>query len=200
MPLRIHVSTLFVLLALRSHVRSPLAWLTWLAMVALHEIGHGALARREGGRVVELVVHGLGGECRYVGVRTREGQERVAWGGVLAQALLAIAALLALWANAPVPAAVTHVALTLNAWSILFNLLPIAPLDGALAWSYLARLWRRARAKIARLASRREEPSRIEAPKEPASPEEIDRVTDTREADALIHRVLGISTEERERR
>jgi len=197
MPVRVHVSVLFVLLMLRPYVLSPLAWLTWIAMVVLHELGHGLLVRREGGRVIELAVHGLGGECSYEGVRSEEGLERVAWGGVLAQGLLllVVSALLAL--RVAVPAPVAHVAIGVNLWSIVFNLVPIAPLDGARAWPLLARWWRRARRKRAEKQQAKERRAREAKQLEQRSAEldELDRVTDTREADEIIARVTGITTD-----
>jgi Zn-dependent protease len=204
MPLRLHVSTLFVLLTLRPYTLSILAWITWIAMVALHELGHGLLARREGGRVIELAVHGLGGECSYAGVSSQEGLERVAWGGVLAQSLLLVSVLALRWAGVAVPPEVVHVAVTVNLWSIAFNLLPIAPLDGALAWALPVRWWRRARAR--RAAARREAAQRAadaedkkkklaELEQRAAKLEAADHVTDTREADELLARVLKLPTD-----
>lgn len=197
MPLRIHASTLFVLLTLRPYTLSIAAWLTWIAMVALHELGHGWLVRREGGRVHELIVHGLGGECSYYGVETREGHERVAWGGVLAQSLLLVAALIARGARLPIDPAITHVAVWVNLSSIVFNLLPIAPLDGSKAWPLLGRWWRRWRARRAKdKRVERERKALLES--NARLLDATDHVHDTREADEVIARVTGIGAEEKE--
>ncbi|MBL8680752.1 MAG: hypothetical protein JNK05_16350 [Myxococcales bacterium] len=197
MPLRIHVSTLVVLLMLRPYTFSLLAWLTWIAMVALHEVGHGVLVRREGGRVVELAVHGLGGECSYVGVRSQEGVERVAWGGVLAQALLFVVVGALYLARVPIPAPVVHVALGVNLSSIVFNLIPIAPLDGAYAWPLLGRWWRRARQRraTAARAKQRAEQQDKQLTARDAALDDLRDVRDTREADEVIARVTGIPTD-----
>lgn len=197
MPLRIHVSALVVFLMLRPYTFSLLAWLTWIAMVALHEVGHGVLVRREGGRVVELAVHGLGGECSYVGVRSQEGIERVAWGGVLAQSLLLLVVGALYLLRVAVPAPVLHVAISVNLSSILFNLIPIAPLDGAHAWPLLARWWRRARqrrATAARAKERKQEQAK-QLTQRDAALDQLHDVKDTRQADELIARVTGIPTD-----
>lgn len=197
MPLRLHASTLLVLLTLRPYSLSIAAWLTWIVMVALHELGHGWLVRREGGRVIELIVHGLGGECSYHGVETREGHERVAWGGVLAQSLLLVAALIARAARAPVDPAILHVAVWVNLSSIAFNLLPIAPLDGARAWPLLGRWWRRWRARRAKAKQRAREREALIASNAKLL-DATDHVHDTREADEVIARVTGIHTEKKD--
>ena len=197
MPLRIHISVLFVLLMLRPYVLSPLAWVTWIAMVALHEVGHGLLVRREGGRVTELAVHGLGGECSFEGVRSQEGLERVAWGGVLAQSALLVTAMTLAWLRVAVNAPVLHVAVSVNLWSIFFNLIPIAPLDGALGWPLLARWWRRAKRR--REEKKKERLRREQVDKQlsmrDAALDDLRDVKDTRQADELIAKVTGITTD-----
>jgi stage IV sporulation protein FB len=207
MPLRIHASVLFVAFTLRAYVTAPLAWATWLVMIAMHELGHGILVRRAGGRVNELIVHGLGGECGYEGVRSEESVERIAWGGVLGQlALLATTALLVAMGVA-VPPEVRAVAIHLNAWLIVVNLVPIEPLDGAKAWALLGRWWRRARQRRverARQAERDEtraiqresEQARVE--KKTAALHETDALPHTRDADEVIAKVLRIPIEKRE--
>jgi Zn-dependent protease len=197
MPVRVHVSVLFVLLMLRPYVLSPLAWLTWIVMVILHEVGHGLLVRREGGRVIELAVHGLGGECSYEGVNSKEGLERVAWGGVLAQTVLLLVVSTLLAFRVAVPGSIAHVAIGVNLWSIVFNLVPIAPLDGARAWPLLARWWRRAARKRSekRRAKERRERQTKELEQRNAKLDELDKVTHTRDADEIIARVTGISSD-----
>lgn len=201
MPVRIHVSALFVLLVLRPYVLSPLAWLTWIAMVVLHEVGHGLLVRREGGRVIELAVHGLGGECSYTGVRTQAGLERVAWGGVLAQSLLLVTVVALLLLGVAVPAPVAHVAIGVNASSIVFNLVPIAPLDGALAWPLLGRWWRRfkrrrAEKKARALRDKQQEKQLAAGNGKLDALDALDDVKDTRQADEIIARVTGITPDD----
>jgi Zn-dependent protease len=207
MPLRIHASALFVAFTLRQYATAPLAWATWVVMIAMHELGHGILVRRAGGRVNELILHGLGGECGFEGVTSEESVERIAWGGVLGQlALLAVTALLVAM-GVPVPPEVKAVAIQLNLWLIVLNLLPVEPLDGAKAWALLARWWRRARrhrVEGARQAARDEtraiqrgsEQARVE--KKTAAFHEEGELTHTRDADEVIAKVLRIPVEKRD--
>jgi RNA polymerase sigma-70 factor (ECF subfamily) len=144
-----------------SHFRfEPGTWFGLAALVLLHEAGHALLVRRARRRVVAIVLHGFGGECRYEGAVTPRQRAVIAWGGVLAQAL-ALAACLALTSivGGPRDAFTADLVSTFtakNLWLIGLNLLPFAPFDGAHAWRLPAVLWRapRRRARAAAVAHR----------------------------------------------
>ena len=57
-------------------------------LILIHEMGHAVLVRRVGLHAVSIDVHGFGGQCRYAGYPDPLQRSIVAWGGVLAQALL----------------------------------------------------------------------------------------------------------------
>jgi Zn-dependent protease len=143
-PLRIHWATPLGLFLLSGFRIVPGAWLGFPLVILLHELGHAVLAWTRGLRVVSVDVLAYGGVCRHTLGTPLDGSI-VAWGGVLAQGLLAaIAFPLAAMLSPTGFLGELFYALTLgNAWMIVFNLLPIPPLDGAEAWKLFGRLGRR---------------------------------------------------------
>ena len=119
---------------------SPLVWISFFLLVLVHELGHAACVRLYGYQVTSIEVNGLGGRCAWAGDPTAREAAVVAWGGVAAQGLLLVATLIVIAVLGPMPwflAGVAHVFTSVNAWLILVNLIPIPPLDGALAWTLL---------------------------------------------------------------
>ena len=117
----------------------PVAWLAYLALLSLHVVGHAFFARRARLSARQLDVHALGGAVRWAGDANAPTQLLVAWGGVLAQltGLLLVAlpaAIVGVPADAPWLADVVHVYVSVNAVTILLNLLPLRPCDGGLGW------------------------------------------------------------------
>jgi Zn-dependent protease len=134
----------------------PGFWLGFFLLVLIHELGHAALVKRYGHRVVSIDIHALGGACRWSGEATAIDRARIAWGGVLAQAValaLAVAAIaLAGTPEAAIGSQLASAFTTTNVWLIAINLIPVAPLDGAEAWKLFLLLAarRRSRADAAR--------------------------------------------------
>ncbi len=140
----------------------PAFWLGFVALVLIHELGHALLVLRYRLGLSEIAIHGLGGHCQHQRSGTRFQEAVVAWGGVLAQSALLLAAYA--WTLSVGPPSSEHAALLLhvftstNLWLIAINLLPIAPLDGSKAWPLLGMLgerWRQRRST----EGRREPPS-----------------------------------------
>lgn len=158
-PIRAHW-TLPILCVMWSGLRfAPGAWLGALFVVLCHELGHAFLVKRYRLEVREVMLHGLGGHCAYLGEPSAWQRSVIAAGGVLAQAvLLAIAAptqWLLVSSGRPAPEAVWDLlyALTVSNLGIaMFNLVPIPPFDGAEVWK-LPGLWlasRRRKRDVAR--------------------------------------------------
>lgn len=115
----------------------PLIWLGFLCLVFTHELGHALAVSSAGGQLVGLDVNGVGGSCRWRGTGSLIERAWVAWGGVLAQAaLLAVTVSSTLLLGPPVGggAAFRYCFVEVNLALLLLNLLPLSPLDGALAW------------------------------------------------------------------
>lgn len=147
-PVRLHFSVAIGALLFSGFRFAPAFWLAFPLLVLVHEFGHALLVQRLGHRALAVDVTGFGGLCHWdARFASRLDHAIVAWGGVLAQALLLLAALAYLAVRgAPLyawEAEALHVFTSTNLWLIALNLLPIPPLDGARAWTVF-REWRRA--------------------------------------------------------
>jgi Zn-dependent protease len=126
----------------------PGFWLGFFVLVLVHELGHAFLVKRRGLHTFEVRIHGLGGVCMHER-GTHYDQAIIAWGGVLAQAVVLLVPALLVQAFVPLPPSAFLLellyALTFtNLLLIAFNLLPFGGLDGVMAWK-LPRLWRQRR-------------------------------------------------------
>ncbi len=142
-PIRVHWTTPLGLFLMSGFSFNPLVWAAILAVIFVHESGHAFLARHYHLRVESIDITGFGGVCRLRGDPTSKEASVVAWGGVIAQALLLIVAVLVRGFIHVITFGlldgVWDALITTNLVVIGINLLPIAPLDGAMAW----RLFRR---------------------------------------------------------
>lgn len=148
-PVRVHWTLLVGALVFGQGRFLPGFWLGYFLLVLVHELGHALLVRRFRHRVVSIDVHGLGGACRWSGDATAIERAWIAWGGVLAEAVVLVATYAALALagppDSPFVAQLSAAFTTTNIWLIGINLIPVPPLDGAEAWKLpglLARRWR----------------------------------------------------------
>lgn len=149
-PVRAHWSVPLGLLLFSRLRIAPGVWLGFLLVILLHELGHAFLVRRYGLSVLGIDLSGLGGVCKYAGGPSPWQTAVIAWGGVLAQAPLALAAFVAWHFGVVVPRSpFTYELLDMLVWGNLwiagFNLLPVGGLDGATAWPLLKMWWDRRR-------------------------------------------------------
>jgi hypothetical protein len=111
--------------------------------------------------LIEIALHGLGGHCAYASTGTRWQQAVVAWGGIWAQLVVLVLALVALLVLGPPSTAFAAdlywVAIASNLWIVGFNLLPVPPLDGARAWPLVPMIRERLRGEAARRRRRQHE-------------------------------------------
>lgn len=139
---RLHVFLPIVGLISWAVDRSVWALVAVTLLVLVHEIGHAGLVWWFGARVRTIDLLPMGGECTWEGEVTLLQRALIAWGGVLAQAVVLVAALLwpapETWAGAVVLRTLT----VTNAWMMGFNLMPIPPLDGSKAWRAVPIWWR----------------------------------------------------------
>ncbi|MCU0656861.1 MAG: hypothetical protein MUF64_16890 [Polyangiaceae bacterium] len=136
-PIRVHWTLPLGALFFSRFTWSPGFWLGFFLLILAHELGHAALVRLRKGTVTEVIVHGIGGECRHTGAYSELSSSIIAWGGVLAQAVLlagAFAYQKLVGAGSPFVAQLLGVWIETNLTLMAINLLPIAPLDGARAW------------------------------------------------------------------
>ena len=164
--------------------------LAFLVLMAVHELGHAVAARSRGFEVIGIRLYLLHGVCEVEAPEREEDDVFIAWGGVLAQLCLFVAALLVLQAasallpgSAPVLQPVLFVFLHANLVIAAINLFPMAPLDGHRAWRVLPLLWRAATPRLQALGRglgravgvRRRR--RIEKASRAAADELLDRLT-----------------------
>ena len=144
-PIRLHWSIPFGAFVFGHFEFVPGFWVGFFLVVLVHELGHSFLARRRGLRNLEIRIHAFGGGS----VNERGSlydQSIVAWGGVLAQLLVLYlpTVLMTTFVSLP-PSPFLHRLLSAflftNLFLAAFNLIPIPPFDGALAWK-LPGLWR----------------------------------------------------------
>jgi stage IV sporulation protein FB len=201
-PIRLHWSAPLGALFFTRFRFAPGAWLGFGLLVLVHEMGHAVAVVGARLRVTSVDVLGVGGLCRYEGYPTPGRRVLIAWAGVLAQAALLAATVLALLVLGrpahPFAADLVEAFTWGNAWMILFNLAPIPPLDGVEAWGIIPllrarRARRRLDAETARAAAERAEaraqeraalPQRLRSLDEldahelPPMPDEVKRVLD----------------------
>ncbi|MCS6899576.1 MAG: hypothetical protein RMJ98_07630 [Myxococcales bacterium] len=149
-PIRVHWTLPLGAFFFSRFTWSPGFWLGFFLLILVHELGHAALVKACRGTVLEVLVHGIGGECRHWGGVSEIQSSLIAWGGVLAQGLLLVGATLYRWAlgvSSSFEAQLLSVWTDTNLMLIGINLLPLAPLDGAQAWR-LPRLLRERRRRI----------------------------------------------------
>ena len=154
-PLRVHWSVLPAAWVFGRFHFDPVLFAAFFALVLIHELGHATIVRATGNQLLSVDVHGLGGACVWSGAATGLERSAIAWGGVLAQALLyagTSAWLRVRGVQSNEGATIAAVFLSTNAYLMAINLMPIPPLDGAQAWklfsyipwrSWLPRRWRR---------------------------------------------------------
>jgi hypothetical protein len=119
----------------------PVGWVAFLALLALHHLGHTLAVRVSHARPLEHRVHGLGGTTTWRGHVGPGWRALIAWSGILAQgAALVVALALCLWRGMPgegplddVLTVFTRTSLWLMAW----NLVPFSWFDGEGAWKIL---------------------------------------------------------------
>lgn len=143
------IAAFMILGALQRPTLTIVGLISYLSVLLIHETGHLLAARRRGSEVLSIKLYPIFGITYFETPWSRLDHCIIAWGGVLAQAVVAIP--LVLWVEVfgftrfePVNA----VFAILGFFSIgvaIFNLLPIRPLDGATAWGLFPALVDRAR-------------------------------------------------------
>jgi Zn-dependent protease len=121
----------------------------YLTMLLLHEVGHQVVAQRLGYHVKAIRIYPVHGTCQFDAPYSRLHDALVAWGGPLAQLIVAVplvvfVKLRGLTRIEPVDAVLA----ILGFFSLLvaiFNLIPLARLDGRKAWSLVPIAWERMR-------------------------------------------------------
>jgi Zn-dependent protease len=134
-PLRLHWSLLLGAALFCALQPRPLLLAAYAAILAAHVLGHALAVAGTRLRVEGMMLHALGGELLGTGEVSPVRRSVIALCGVLAQASLLAVALLTV-----LPADLEEGFIRRNALMLLLNLIPVRPLDGALAWKLPGRL------------------------------------------------------------
>ncbi len=130
----------------------PLFLVAAFLSVLVHELGHAFFVRRCKFFVEQIYISALYGVCRYSHPDNIVPPVSIAWGGILAQALLCAL----LYGLQVLFLPTDNIGLSLvsyfqlfvdlllifNFFMIAINLLPIAGLDGEIIWKHVRYLWR----------------------------------------------------------
>jgi len=126
----------------------------YYGLILLHECGHMIAAQRKECAVWSIELYPIWGITRFGEPYSRYDHCVIAWGGVLAQAIVAVP--LVVWVEVfgytrfqPVNAIFAILGF-FSLSVVAFNLLPIRPLDGAIAWGLLPALFKRSSARTSK--------------------------------------------------
>lgn len=125
----------------------------YVASMLIHEWGHVLVARRRGCHVFGIELYAIYGVTRFTLPATRLDHCAIAWGGVLLQAAIGfpLVAWIKLVGYTPIEILNAIMAFVgfLSVVMVILNLMPMPPLDGAVAWSIVPLLFSRARRRVA---------------------------------------------------
>jgi Zn-dependent protease len=197
-PIVMHWSVLLVFawlyLIFWDFLATAIASVTLLALFLAHEFGHVAIIRWRKIPVASITLNGIHGETAY-GFARPQDEALVAWGGVAAQLVVLILALLvsALVDFSAVPYAslvagpVLLVLTRLNIFLIIVALLPIGPFDGRKAWAGLPMLRSSIRRRIRAARTRKlspEQKEELEAKSQKAASDLMEKLRKSTKEDA----------------
>jgi stage IV sporulation protein FB len=119
----------------------------YYGVILLHECGHMIAAQRRGSVVSSIELYPIWGLTHFTEPHSRFDYCVIAWGGVLAQAIVGvpIVVYLEIFGTTRFQSLNTIMAIFgyFNLVIAIFNLIPLRPLDGAIAWRLLPSLFRR---------------------------------------------------------
>jgi len=129
----------------RKPVTTFIGMAAYLGLLILHESGHLMMARRRGYQAFSMALYPIFGLASFEAPDSRIDRALIAWGGVLAQFVVAIpVTLYALLVGYTPFEPINAVLAIFGGYSLIvaaFNLLPIRPLDGSRAWDIVPAWW-----------------------------------------------------------
>lgn len=149
-PVRVHWSVPLGMLVFTGFRVAPGAWAAFFVLILAHELGHAAMVLASRAQVLSVEVSGIGGLCRWRGSVTSIQRAVIAFGGVWAQLLLLVVALVLTRVAPPSSLFLDHflgVMIETNLFLMAVNLLPVVPLDGSEAWALFPLLYQRWRGR-----------------------------------------------------
>jgi stage IV sporulation protein FB len=129
-----------------------IALLSFLSVILIHEIGHAAVANKMGYRVFKIKVSLFHGVCECQDPNYELDRVKIAWGGVIAQILVAMLVFSLSSLGAMYFAYFGPILVFLGYYSLLmvpYNLLPVRGLDGYTAWKIIPIVYQQMKAHSA---------------------------------------------------
>lgn len=151
------IGALMIYASIRQPWVTLAAGLSWMTLMLLHESGHMLAAQRKHCQVLSIDLYPIFGLCRFQVPWSRYDHCVIAWGGVIAQLVVAIPLVVGLEVfgySSFKP--IDMVLVVMGPYSLLmaaFNLLPVRGLDGAVAWQIIPEAIKRVRARKVKKAS-----------------------------------------------
>jgi Zn-dependent protease len=144
------IGTLVLFGAIERPGETLAAWTAYFSVILIHECGHMIAAHRRGYAVTAIELYPIHGCVYFQQPWSRYDDAVIAWGGVAAQAVIAVplVTLVAIFGFTRSNAVNVAIGI-LGYYSLIvagFNLVPVRPLDGAKAWYLIPELIKRARA------------------------------------------------------
>lgn len=125
------------------------ALVSYFSLLLIHECGHLIAAQRLRGQVFDIKLYPIFGMTSFETPWSRFDHCVIKWAGVLAQAVVALPIVTWVAVFGYTPFAPVNAVLAILGFISLgiaaFNLLPIPPLDGAVAWGLIPELIKRSR-------------------------------------------------------
>ena len=135
--------------AVEGPVLTLAASISYMGVMLIHECGHLVAAQRLGCRVSSIELYPIFGVTHFETPWSRFDHCVIAWGGVIAQAIVAFPVIIWTTVFGYTPFAPLNAVLAILGFFSLgiaaINLLPVEPLDGSIAWRLLPEFFKRLR-------------------------------------------------------
>lgn len=132
------IGALILLGALERPKETIVFWVCYFGVLLIHETGHLIASHRKGCEVLSIKLYPIYGVTYFEEPRSRRDLSEIAWGGVLAQAVIAVPIFVWVAIFGFTRYDVVNIAFGMLGFFSLFvaafNLIPIEPLDGKNAW------------------------------------------------------------------
>ena len=132
------ISAVLVLGTIRNPLVTLVGLASYLGVLIIHETGHLIMARLRGYDALRIELYAISGKAYYERPHSRFDRAAIAWGGVVAQATIAVPIALCTVVLGYSRFEALNVALVvLGGFSLFiaaYNILPFGTLDGSAAW------------------------------------------------------------------
>ncbi len=153
------ISGLFLIGAMERPWEVLTALFSYYGVIPLHECGHMIAAQRKGCRVNWIKLYPILGFVSFEQPYSRYDRAIIAWAGIVAQSLLGVP--IVIWLSIFGYSKFDALNVALGIWGYMslmlaaFNLIPLPPLDGAIAWQLFPELFKRFQNRYKKRAANR---------------------------------------------